>query len=266
MQSSDDCVVLEKQGAISTIIFNRPQSLNAISAELANSFLDCCRRVAADEECRALVIQAAGRAFMAGGDLRSFYHDFDQAAATAESMIVPMNEALTLLASLPVPVVAVLHGHVAGAGMGVAMACDLAIASSDTLFSFSYSDIGASPDVGLSWALPRIVGLRRALGIAMLADTLSAEQALQLGMVNRVVDKDALEAATRQLVNRLASGPTIAYAETKRLMRSSFDRELNEQLREELQAFQRCARTRDFVTGVSSFMEKRKSPPVFGGF
>ena len=132
------------------------------------------------------------------------------------------------------------------------------------VFSFGYSQVGASPDVGLSWSLPRIVGLRRALGLALLGDTWNAEQALQLGIVNRVVGKDELEEAANKLMSRLASGPTLSFGETKRLMRASFDRELNEQLAEELRAFQRSTRTGDFVEGVSAFMEKRKSPAFRG--
>ena len=264
MPGSDDSVLLRKQGSISEIVFNRPQTLNAISTELAECFLQRCRQIEADPECRAVVIRGAGRAFMAGGDLSLFHRDFDAAAATAESLIAPMNAALKILVSLPQPVAAIVQGAAAGAGMSIAMACDLVIASSDAVFSFGYSQVGASPDVGLSWSLPRIVGLRRALGLALLGDIWNAEQALQLGVVNRVVGKDELEEAANKLMSRLASGPTVSFGETKRLMRASFDRELNGQLAEELRAFQRCTRTDDFVEGVSAFMEKRKSPAFRG--
>ena len=264
MSGDDDSVLLERAGGIAEIVFNRPEALNAISQKLAERFLVRCRQIEADKECRAVVIRASGRAFMAGGDLSLFYRDFDRAEATAASLITTMNAALHVLVSLAQPVVAVLHGPVAGAGMSIAMACDLAMASSDTVFSFAYSLVGASPDVGLSWSLPRMVGLRRALGMALLGDTWNAEQALQLGIVNRVVDKEELEEATKKLSARLACGPTIAFGETKRLMRTSFNRELNEQLAAELNAFQRCARTHDFVEGVSAFMERRKSSAFRG--
>ena len=258
MKSNDDAVLLDKRNGVARIRFNRPRSLNAISPELAVCFLERCREIEADTECRAVVISGEGRAFMAGGDLGRFYQDFPSAAETARAMIEPMNTALSILVALPLPVVASLHGPVAGAGMSVALASDLAIAARDVQFSFGYTQIGASPDLGLSWSLPRVVGLRQAMGIAMLGESLSADRALELGIVNRVVPEEELPDVVDALMSDLASGPTIAYGQTKRVLRSSYERNLQQQLSEELEAFRACAATDDFVQGVSAFIEKRK--------
>jgi 2-(1,2-epoxy-1,2-dihydrophenyl)acetyl-CoA isomerase len=258
MTSNDAAVLLEKRNGVASIRFNRPRSLNAISPELAECFLQCCREVEADADCRAVVVSGEGRAFMAGGDLSRFHQDFPNAANTARAMIEPMNAALSILVSLPLPVVASMHGPVAGAGMSVALACDLAVASRDVQFSFGYTQIGASPDVGMSWSLPRIVGLRQAMGIALLGENLSAERALELGIVNRVVPAEDLARATDALMSGLANGPTSAFGQTKRLFRISSGLSLEQQLSEELRAFRACAATDDFVEGVSAFIEKRK--------
>lgn len=257
-KSNDAAVLFERRDGVASIRFNRPRSLNAISPDLAQSFLQCCRKVEADAECRAVVICGEGPAFMAGGDLNCFYQDFQNAAETARAMIEPMNAALSILVSLPLPVVASLHGPVAGAGMSVALACDLAVASRDVRFSFGYTQIGASPDVGMSWSLPRIVGLRQAMGIALLGESLSADRALELGIVNRVVPEEDLPHVTDALMSKLASGPTIAYGQTKRLLRASCGRSLEQQLSAEFGAFRACTETDDFVQGVSAFIEKRK--------
>ncbi|RQR24603.1 enoyl-CoA hydratase/isomerase family protein [Burkholderia sp. Bp9142] len=258
MKSNDTAVLLEKRNGVASIRFNRPRSLNAISPELAECFLQRCQEVATDSTCRAVVISGEGRAFMAGGDLSRFHQDFSNAAETARAMIEPMNTALSILVSLPLPVVASLHGPVAGAGMSVALACDLAVASRDVQFSFGYTQIGASPDVGMSWSLPRIVGLRRAMGIALLGETLSADKALEIGIVNRVVPEEELAHVTDTLMMHLGSGPTIAYGQAKRLLRASCTHSFEQQLSEELGAFQACAATDDFIEGVSAFIEKRK--------
>lgn len=264
MTSNDAAVLLEWRDGVASIRFNRPRSLNAISPELAECFLQCCRQVELSTECRAVVISGEGRAFMAGGDLSRFHQDFASAPETARAMIEPMNAALSILVSLSVPVVASLRGAVAGAGMSVALASDLALASRDVQFSFGYTQIGASPDVGMSWSLPRIVGLRQAMGIALLGESIGADRALELGLVNRVVSEEALAGETDALVSRLARGPTVAYGQTKRLLRMSSELQLEEQLREELGAFQACASTQDFVRGVSAFIEKKRDTNFTG--
>jgi 2-(1,2-epoxy-1,2-dihydrophenyl)acetyl-CoA isomerase len=155
------------------------------------------------------------------------------------------------------PVIASLHGAVAGAGLSLAMACDLAIAAEGTRFSFAYARLGASCDLGGSWHLPRIVGLRRALEISLLGDTFDAGQALQLGLVNRVVPADRLADETRQVAERLAAGAPLALGQLKRLMREASSRDLPAQLAAERAAFAACVETQDFHEGVTAFLARR---------
>lgn len=249
-----------RNGPIAHLRFNRPEVLNAINAETAQAFLAACKSVAADTGVRAVIVSGEGRAFVAGGDLASMRR---APVETAQALIGPMHEGIALLASIGAPVIASLHGAVAGGGLGVALACDLAIAADDTRFSLAYVKIGASSDCCTSWALPRIVGLRKALEIALLGDTFDAAEALRLGLVNRVVAADRLEEETLKLAQRLADGPPLALARLKRLMRQSVDRNLREQLDAEAEGFSACAATADFAEGVQAFFDKREAR--FGG-
>jgi 2-(1,2-epoxy-1,2-dihydrophenyl)acetyl-CoA isomerase len=156
-----------------------------------------------------------------------------------------------------------VHGAVAGAGVSLLAAADLAIAAADTKFTLAYSKIATSPDGGSTYFLPRIVGMRKTLELMMLSDTFDAATALDMGLVNWVVPASDLAAETAKLARRLANGPTVAYGEGKALVNRTFDRSLAAQLDAEAQGFARCARTRDLAEGVTAFVEKRK--PEFKG-
>ena len=253
-------VLLERDGAIARIRFNRPDVLNAANRALALAFRDACLAVAADASVRVVVVSGAGRAYMAGGDVAQFR---DDPASVPASLIDPLHEGLLCLSRLQAPVIASLHGPVAGAGLSIALGCDLAIAADTTRFNFAYTKLAASCDLGGSWHLPRLVGLRRALEIALLCEPIDAGRALELGLVNRVEPAESLEAATRHLALRLAAGAPIAQGQVKRLLRDAWSRDLPAQLDAERGAFAHCAATRDFSEGVSAFLGKR--PPVFHG-
>jgi len=160
------------------------------------------------------------------------------------------------------PVLASVHGAVAGAGFSLMCATDLAIAAADTRFTLAYTNIGASPDGGSTYFLPRLVGYKKAMEMIMLPDRFDAETARQNGLVNWVVPNEKLAEETARIAQRLAAGPTRAYAEAKRLVNQSLD-SLDAQMEQELQAFSRCARGADLKEGVTAFVEKRK--PVFKG-
>lgn len=249
-----------RDGAIAHLRFNRPQALNAADSATAAAFLDACKGIAADPSVRVVVISGEGRAFMAGGDIAQFR---DDPASIPETLIGPLHQAVRILTTLPVPVIASLHGAVAGAGMSLALACDLAVAADNTRFNFAYVNLGTSCDLGASWSLPRLVGLRRALEIALLSDPIDAAEALRLGLVNKVVAADALADETLALARRLASLAPSGQAMLKQLMRESFSRDLPDQLVAEQLAFAKCAATKDFGEAVSAFLEKRR--PVFTG-
>ena len=250
LQSIDD-------EGIASIRFERPEALNAISVALAQQLLAAVREIQASSRLRVIVLSGSGRAFMAGGDLQAFRSDMSAAQETACAMIEPLHAALRLLAAGNAPVLASVHGAVAGAGMSLALGADLAIAADDAKFGMAYARIGASPDGGGSWHLARLLGLRRATEVAFLADTLDARTALELGLVNRVVPRAELEAETLTLARRLAQGPTRAFGETRRLLRAASLQPLEAQLDCERDAFVRATRTADFAEGVAAFFERR---------
>jgi 2-(1,2-epoxy-1,2-dihydrophenyl)acetyl-CoA isomerase len=253
-------LIVAREGAVARLRFNRPTVFNAIDVDMAQAFLAAVRDVAADPSVRVVVLSGEGRAFMAGGDLAALRADPVRAA---DALITPMHEALFQLTRLPCPVLAILHGAVAGAGLSLALACDLAIAAEGTRFSLAYVNVGTSCDVGASWSLPRVVGQRKALELALLGDTVDAAEALRLGLVNRVVPAAELAQEGERLAQRLASGPPTAHAELKGLMRDSWQRSMSEQLHAEHMAFRRCAATGDFVEAIDAFFAKR--PARFQG-
>lgn len=263
MTNPDNPILFERHGAVARIRFNRPAALNAIDQAMAENFLAVCRSLVTAPEIRVIVLSGEGKAFMAGGDLTRFHADLPAAPKIANDIITPLHEALALLTALPQPVIASLHGAVAGAGVSMALACDLCIAADDTHFSLAYARIGASPDAAASWSLPRVVGMRKAMELMLLAERFDAAEALRIGIVNRIVPSSALIQETEAWADRLVHGPTYAYGKIKQLLRSSSERDMPAQMEAERQAFCACAGTGDFIEGVSAFIEKRK--PGFSG-
>ena len=253
-------LLLERHGAVATLRFNRPEALNAIDVPMANAFLAAVQSIAADPGVRAVVLRGNGRGFMAGGDLATLRADPVQGAI---DILTPLNAALQLLAQMNAPVIAQVHGAAAGAGLSLVLMADYVIAAEGTRFNLAYINLGTSCDVGASWALPRIVGVRQALEIALLGEAFTADDALRLGLVNRVVPGAELDSATAALAQGLANGPTLAYGAMKRLMRTSMDHTLPEQLAAEKDAFVHCAGTEDFRAGVEAF-HQRQSPQFVG--
>lgn len=259
-EATDDEVECWREGAVAHIRFRRPHVLNAIGVRLAGEFRHACEQVAADGSVRALVLSGEGRAFMAGGDLVAMQQD---PAGVCTRLIEDMHASVGILTALPVPVIASVHGAVAGGGLGLVLSCDLCIAAEGTCFSMAYPQIGASSDCGTSWALPRLVGLRKAMELAWLGEPVDAAEAQRLGIVNRVVPREQLGEATRSLAGQLAGGATLALGRLKQLLRASSARDLQDQLDAEAEAFLACATTADFREGVQAFLRKRL--PQFTG-
>ena len=250
-----------REGAVAHIRFNRPQALNAIDTELAQAFLDACQEVAADPEVRVVWLSAEGRAFMAGGDIAQMAQ---APLSVADKLIPGMHGALRILARIDAPVVASVQGAVAGGGLGLILGgADFVIAADGTKFSVAYPLIGTSCDCSTSWGLPRLLGMRRALELALLGESIDAEEAARLGLCNRVVPVEDLESESRTLVERLGNGPTLAYGHLRRLIRASFDSTFSEQLDAEADGFRKSAATLDFREGVDAFLGKRR--PKFEG-
>ena len=259
-KQADAPVRLLFDGGIATLLLDRPRTLNVLDIAMAEAFHEACRALVARDDLRVVVLRGSGRCFGVGGDLGAMR---EHATSVAERLIVPLHESIRILAALDAPVLAALHGAVAGGSMSLALAADLAIAADDAVFNLAYARIGASCDLSGSWHLPRLVGLRHAMAIALLSENVDAAEALRIGLVNRVVPAAQLEAEAMAVARRLAQGPTRAYGRLKRLMRQSFDHKLAAQLDAEAEAFLDGTRTADFAEGLAAFFAKR--PPRFTG-
>lgn len=256
-------ILFEQQGSIGTLTFNRPEVFNAMNDEVILRLRDLTAELRQSTSLRALIVRGAGKAFIAGGDVGLFYQRLDTMADSVKPLGDALHEGIINIRNLPFPVIAQIQGAVAGAGLSLMLACDFAVAAEGAQFNSAYSRIGLSPDGGSTYFLPRIVGLRKAAEIIMLADMLDAKQALKYGLINRVVTPDQLEATVNALAERLASGPTQAYARAKRLLNQSFETPIQPHLDDEIACFAECARTEDFREGVTAFVQKRK--PGFTG-
>jgi len=255
-------VLLTVADRIAEIRFNRPARLNAIDIETAEGFAAAVDAVLADDDVAVIIVSAEGRAFVAGGDLAHLRAAADREQALHE-LIDPMHVALKALAASPKITLGSLKGAVAGGGMSLALSLDLVIAAESTTFNFAYARVAASADCGGSWALPRLVGLRRALEIALLSEPVDAPSAHRLGLVNRVVADDRLTEETRAMAERLASGAGFALGEIKALMRTSGERAFDAQLDAEAASFARCTATQDFGEALDAFFGRRA--PQFSG-
>ena len=259
MESPSDLVLLDVAEGVARIRFNRPEALNAINEGLARAFLAACESVAGRDDVRVVVLSGEGKGFMAGGDVARMVQEMPRADTVIDALLDCIDPALLLLANLPAPVVASVHGAVAGAGVGIMLAADLVIAADDTKINLAYTAIGATPDATSTWTLPRIVGLRRSMEIALLSDSYAAMEALALGLLNKVVPRAELGSATDVLARRLASGPTQAYGRIKKLLRGSLDRTMEEQMSLERTAFRESTFTADFKEGTLAFVGKRRA-------
>ncbi len=258
-----DTVLYSVADGIATLTLNRPRVMNAMDAQMIRGLREAAERVERDTAARVVVLKGSGPAFLAGGDIAMFHADLARMPALAGEGATELHHAILALRRTPKPVLAAVHGAVAGAGVSLLCAADLAVAAEGTKFTLAYSKLGTSPDGGATWVLPRLMGNRKALELMLLSDSFDAGTALDLGLVNWVVGAEQLAAETDRIALRLARGATAAFREIKRLVYDGQDRALAAQLDAEREAFIRCAGTRDFTEGVTAFVEKRK--PNFKG-
>ena len=254
-------IVMKKEEKVGTIVLNRPEALNFLDPWMAKELQEGLRDLEKDEEIRVIVITGAGRAFCAGGDIKSMQqkkspHEW---IARLESIAAVIKDMLIL----PKPILASVNGHAIGAGCNLALASDLIIASDKAVFSEVFSRIGLIPDCGGIFLLPRRVGWTKAKELIFTGKMITAQEALQMNLINRVVPAEALEEETRRWAEELSAGATLAIGLAKRLLNLSFQSDLEAILQAELshQTFLRY--TNDYQEGIRAFLEKRK--PVFEG-
>ena len=255
-------ILLARDGPIATLTLNRPAALNVLDLAMMDAFVSHAAALAADATLRVVVLRGAGRHFMAGGDLRTFAARLDDVEASRrreefQRIVERLHAGIEHLHRMPHALIGAVQGAVAGFGMSLAAACDLVIATDDAYFSSAYRQIGLSPDGGGTWSLPRIVGGRKALELYLLSERFDAQEALRIGLVNRVVNRSSLDAVVDEWARSIATGPKTALRNVRRLLRDSSDRSLSEQLRAEAESFGQCAATPDFEEGLRAFFDKR---------
>ena len=255
-------VLFEKKGPVAEMILNRPDDMNAMNIDLIEGLMAAIEKCR-DPEVKAVVLKGNGKCFCAGGDIKFFKQMIDD--NKLDSGFVPdrLHEMVENLRSLEKPVLASVHGPAAGAGAPLALACDLVMASDDSVFNFAYARIGLTPDGGSTFFLPRHVGAKKTAEIFMLGTTLKANEAKDFGLINWVVPANELKTKTDEMALKLALGPTKAFGRLKKLLDATHSHGLHEHLAMETKMVSAAARDEDFKEGVISFLEKR-SPKFLG--
>lgn len=252
---------------IASLTMNRPEARNALSMEMRTQLCEALHDVERDDSVRCVVLTGSGDHFMAGGDIKGMGESIKKSPEEIRKefmlRIHALHPIMFAMRRMPKPIIASCRGAAAGAGVSIALACDLIIAADDAFFTLAYCKIGTSPDGSSSFHLPRAVGIKKAMEIALLGDRFDAQAAQDMGMINFVVASAELDVETDKLASRLANGPTHVYGNTKALLYRSLESEFESQLQAEAEYFSDCAARADFKEGVSAFIEKRE--PKFTG-
>lgn len=257
-------LLFQKTGGVADVAFNRPASANAINLEMARDLCDAIRICAEDPGIRAVVLRGEGGFFCAGGDLKAFGAQSPaQLPGYLERVTHFLHRAVATFTHMSSPIIATVHGSAAGAGFSIACACDFLIAEKSAKFTMAYTKAALTPDGSSTYFLPRIVGQRKALELAILNPVLSADEAYALGIVTRVVPDGEAVAAATAIATELAAGPTGAYGGVKRLLLASAHNALDTQMSREAEWLISRSRTKDAREGIAAFIAKRA--PKFSG-
>lgn len=256
-----------REDGIAVLTANRPEARNALSLEMRRELTEALHDIEQDDSVRAAVLRGAGDHFMAGGDVKGMAEAFSQTPEEIRKQFMlrihDLHPIMFAMRRMPKPIVASVAGAAAGAGVSVALSCDLVVAADTSFFTLAYVNIGTSPDGSSTYQLPRTLGIKRAMEMTLLGDRIDANQAKDWGLVNFVVPAAKLEEETMNLARRLANGPTFVYGQAKKLLYESIQKDFEAQLQAEAEAFASCAARQDFREGVMAFVEKRK--PNFTG-
>lgn len=264
-----DVVQVTNDEAVRIITLNRPESLNAMTPELLDALVEAAEAAAADPAVRCVVITGAGRAFCAGGDVKAMAASNERQGGSGGGLVSRVDvlrrqeEVSRLLHEMPKPTIAAVNGVAAGAGLSVALAADLRIASDQARFTTAFARVGFSGDFGGTWLLQRLVGPMKARELYFLSEIIDAGRALELGLVSRVVPHDQFWAETMALARRLASGPTLAYARMKDNFVYGETNSFADTLTREAENMIASGQTEDHRNAARAFVEKRE--PVFHG-
>lgn len=254
-----ETILFEQTNGVANVALNRPKKLNAFDGTMHEELYSALDEAASDDEVRCVVLRGEGRGFSAGADLAQIIEGSDSDPDLGEYLRNTYSRLVKRMVSMEKPIIASLHGPVYGAGVGISLACDLRVAAESAKFSVAFIKIGLMPDAGVSFFLPRVVGLGRALEMSMLGDAVEAEEALRIGLVNRVVPDERLAEETAALASRLAAMPTAALGRTKQALYASFEGDLASVLEREAEGQTFCGYTADHKEGVSAFFERREA-------
>lgn len=259
-----ETIIFEKTGGVAKITLNRPDKLNSFNAQMHEELRAALDRVEGDRQIRCLLLTGAGRGFCAGQDLDDRnVRPGEERPDLGQSIERNYNPLVRRLTSLEMPVICAVNGVAAGAGANIAIACDIVLASEKAKFVEPFCRLGLVPDSGGTWHLPRLVGAARAMGLALLGETITAEQAAEWGLVWKAVAPDALMAEAEKLAAHLATQPTKGLALAKRALRAALENGFDAQLDLERDLQREAGYTEDYREGVSAFLEKRA--PDFKG-
>jgi 2-(1,2-epoxy-1,2-dihydrophenyl)acetyl-CoA isomerase len=258
-----ECIIYQVKDAVATITLNRPDAYNALNLALARDVFHATIEADENRAVRCILVTGAGKAFCAGGDVKDFADNPDRIGVLIKELTTYLHGAVSRLARAQKPVIMAVNGVAAGGGMSFALAGDLVVAAESARFTMAYSRIAASPDGSSSYFLPRMIGLRRALELHYTNRVLSAREAMEWGLINRVHPDAEFPAAVAALARELAQGPTVAFGRAKLLFHQSTQESLETQMELEAQAIAACGHSEDFRNGVLAFA--RKQPVTFKG-
>ncbi|MCJ7685162.1 MAG: enoyl-CoA hydratase [Desulfobacteraceae bacterium] len=256
-------LLFDVRDSVARITLNRPEAVNTINVEMSKELMHVAMQCDEDSLIRAVLITGAGSIFCGGGDVKGFASQGENLPHHLKEITTHLHVAMSYLVRMNPPVVAAVHGSAAGAGLSLACACDMVLAAESAKFTLAYTGIGLTPDGGATYTLSRLVGLKRTLEMALTNRLLSAQEALDWGIVTRLVPEKDLLTEARTLADRLAAGPTKAFGATKRLLQSGLTESFESQMKHESRSIAEIARTEDGREGIAAFLEKRA--PNFKG-